>query len=306
MNLMWGRMAKASQHHQPALGGRFVVCGVQDCAQCLGCPGVSGRLSGRLGRRRFAAWLVAAAGLGAASTPSAQTGATVAAASDLKFALEEVAAAFTQQTGHTLRLVFGSSGNFKTQILQGAPFHLFLSADEGLVYELADAGKTEDRGRPYAVGRIGIMVPPGSPLKADGELKDLAAALKDGRLQRFAIANPDHAPYGARAREALQHAGLWDAIRPRLVYGENISQAAQFATSGSTQGGIIAQSLALAPAVAQTGSFQLTPQAWHRPLKQRMVLIKEAPPAARAFYEHLSQPAAQAVLKRYGFELPRH
>lgn len=235
----------------------------------------------------------------------AQPVATVAAASDLKFALEEVASAFTQQTGHTLRLVFGSSGNFKTQILQGAPFHLFLSADEGFVYELADAGKTEDQGRPYAVGRIGIMVPPGSPLKADGELKDLAAALKDGRLQRFAIANPDHAPYGARAREALQHAGLWDAIRPRLVYGENISQAAQFATSGSTQGGIIAQSLALAPAVAQTGTFQLIPQAWHQPLKQRMVLVKGAPPAARAFYEHLSQPAAQAVLKRYGFELPR-
>ncbi len=234
-----------------------------------------------------------------------QPGATVAAASDLKFALEEVAAIFTQQTGHTLRLVFGSSGNFKTQILQGAPFHLFLSADEGLVYELADAGKTQDRGRPYAVGRIGIMVPPGSPLKADGELQDLATALKDGRLRRFAIANPDHAPYGARAREALQHAGLWDAIRPRLVYGENISQAAQFATSGSTQGGIIAQSLALAPAVASTGSFQLIPQAWHQPLKQRMVLIKGAPPAARAFYEHLSQPAAQAVLKRYGFELPR-
>ncbi len=235
----------------------------------------------------------------------AQPVATVAAASDLKFALEEVASAFTQQTGHTLRLVFGSSGNFKTQILQGAPFHLFLSADEGFVHELADAGKTEDRGRPYAVGRIGIVVPPGSPLKADGELKDLAAALKDGRLQRFAIANPDHAPYGARAREALQHAGLWDAIRPRLVYGENISQAAQFATSGSTQGGIIAQSLALAPAVAQTGSFQLIPQAWHQPLKQRMVLVKGAPAAARAFYEHLSQPAAQAVLKRYGFELPR-
>lgn len=231
--------------------------------------------------------------------------ATVAAASDLKFALEEVATAFTQQTGHTMRLVFGSSGNFKTQILQGAPFHLFLSADEGFVYELADAGKTQDRGRPYAVGRIGIMVPPGSPLNADGELQDLAAALKDGRLRRFAIANPDHAPYGARAREALQHAGLWDAIRPRLVYGENISQAAQFATSGSTQGGIIAQSLALAPAVASTGSFQLIPQAWHQPLKQRMVLIKGAPPAARAFYEHLSQPAAQAVLKRYGFELPR-
>lgn len=234
-----------------------------------------------------------------------QTLPTVAAASDLKFAIEEVAVNFEKETGHKLRLVFGSSGNFKTQILQGAPFHVFMSADEGFVYELANAGKTEDRGRPYALGRIGIMVPPGSPLKADGELKDLAAALNDGRLRKFAIANPDHAPYGARAKEALQHAGLWEAMQPRLVFGENISQTAQFAVSGSTQGGVIALSLALAPAVARTGSFALIPEAWHQPLKQRMVLVKGAPPQARAFYEYISTPAAQAVMKRYGFEMPR-
>jgi len=234
----------------------------------------------------------------------AQPAATVAAASDLKFALEEVAAQFERQTGQKLRLVFGSSGHFKTQILQGAPFHLFLSADEDFVFELADAGKTIDRGRAYAVGRIGIMVPPGSPLKPDGELRDLAAALKDGRLQKFAIANPEHAPYGTRAMEALKHAGVWEAIQPRLVYGENISQATQFAVSGSTQGGIIALSLALAPAVASTGRFALIPQAWHQPLKQRMVLIKDAPPAARAFHDYIATPAAQAVMKRYGFEMP--
>ncbi|HVR53927.1 MAG TPA: molybdate ABC transporter substrate-binding protein, partial [Pseudorhodoferax sp.] len=204
-----------------------------------------------------------------------------------------------------LRLVFGSSGNFKTQILQGAPFHLFMSADENFVYELADAGKTQDRGRAYAVGRIGIMVPPGSPLKADGELKDLAAAMKDGRLQKFAIANPEHAPYGARAMEALKHAGLWSGLQGKLVFGENISQAAQFATSGATQGGIIAYSLALAPAMAKLGSFQLIPESWHQPLKQRMVLVKGAPPVARDFYEYLSTPAAQEIMVRYGFAMPR-
>lgn len=257
-------------------------------------------------RRRWIAAL-SAAGL-AAAVPlcvHAQAVPTVAAASDLKFAIEEVAAAFERETGHRLRLVFGSSGNFKTQILQGAPFHLFMSADEGFVFELADAGRTVDRGRAYALGRIGILVPPGSPLQPDGELRDLAAALKDGRLQRFAIANPDHAPYGARAREALQHAGLWQAIEPRLVFGENIAQAAQFAVSGSTQGGIVALSLALAPAVARTGRFALIPEAWHQPLQQRMVLIKGAPPAARAFFAYLSKPAAQAVMKRYGFAMPK-
>jgi hypothetical protein len=149
-------------------------------------------------RRRHLAALALAA---FATLPArAQTVPTVAAASDLQFAVEELAAAFERTTGHRLRLVFGSSGQFKTQILQGAPFHLFMSADEGFVFQLADAGKTEDRGRAYARGRIGIMVPPGSPLKADGELKDLAAALKDGRLQKLAIANPEHAPYGARAK----------------------------------------------------------------------------------------------------------
>lgn len=256
-------------------------------------------------RRRALRWALVALCAGAAAPLHAQAPVTVAAASDLKFALDEVAAAFEQTTGHRLRLAYGSSGQFKTQILQGAPFHLFLSADEGFVHELADAGRTEDRGRVYAVGRIGIIVPPDSPLEPDGELKDLAAALRDGRLRKFAIANPDHAPYGARAREALQHAGLWEAIQPRLVFGENVSQTAQFATSGSTQGGIIALSLALAPAVARAGRFRPIPAHWHRPLTQRMVLVKGAPPAARAFYAHLATPAAQAIMARYGFEMPQ-
>lgn len=241
----------------------------------------------------------------ALSSAHAQTATTLAAASDLKFAIEEVAAKFEQTTGQKLRLVFGSSGNFKTQILQGAPFHLFMSADENFVYELADAGKTEDRGRAYALGRIGIMVPHGSPLKADGELKDLATALQDGRLQKFAIANPEHAPYGARAKEALQHQKLWVGLQGKLVLGENISQAAQFATSGSTQGGIIAYSLALAPTVASLGSFALIPETWHQPLKQRMVLVKGAPTAARAFYDYISTPPAQEIMVRYGFAMPK-
>jgi molybdate transport system substrate-binding protein len=148
-------------------------------------------------------------------------------------------------------------------------------------------------------------VPRGGVLKADGQLQDLATALRDGRLQKFAIANPDHAPYGARAREALQHAGLWPAIERKLVFGENISQTAQFATSGSAQGGIIALSLALAPAVGHLGDFALIAESWHRPLKQRMVLMKNAPPAARAFYDYIGNPAAQQIMQRYGFAMPR-
>lgn len=229
---------------------------------------------------------------------------TVAAASDLKFALDELGPVFERQTGHRLKLVYGSSGNFYSQLLQGAPFHVFMSADEHFVFRLADAGLTANRGRVYALGRIGLLVPKGSPLKPDGELKDLAAALQDGRLQKLAMANPEHAPYGMRAREALQHVGLWAAVAPKLVLGENVSQAAQFATSGSTQGGIVAQSLAVAPAVAALGSFALIPASWHQPLVQRMVVLKAAPPAAHQFEAFLASDASLAVLRRYGFELP--
>ena len=235
----------------------------------------------------------------------AQSPPTIAAAADLQFALEEVAAQFERESGHKLRLVFGSSGTFYSQILQGAPFHLYLSADEDFVFKLADAGKTLDCGRLYARGRIGLIVPTGSPLEPDGELRDLAAALKDGRLRKFAIANPEHAPYGRRAEEALRHAGVWAAIRPRLVLGENVSQAAQFATSGAAQGGIIALSLAKVPSVARLGRFALIPEAWHQPLQQRMVLLKDAPSAVRAFYDYIATPAAQAVMVRYGFTMPR-
>lgn len=257
------------------------------------------------GRRRTWSLLVATAALFAQPLSSvAQTPATVAAASDLKFAIEEVAATFERETGNKLRLIFGSSGNFFSQIQQDAPFHLFMSADESYIFRLADTGKLADRGRAYAVGRIGIMVPRGSPLKADSELVDLAAALRDGRLQKFAIANPEHAPYGARAKEALQRAGLWESLQGKLVLGENISQTAQFATSGSTQGGIIALSLALAPSVAALGDFALIPESWHQPLRQRMGLTRNAPPEARAFYEYLSTPAAQRIMVRYGFVMP--
>lgn len=144
----------------------------------------------------------------------------IVAASDLKFALEEVAARFTAQTRRGLKLVFGSSGHFARQIEQGAPFQMFLSSDEDLVFKLAEAGKTVDRGVLYAIGRIGIMVPHGSPLKADPELKDLAAALAEGRIKKFAIADPEHAPHGKRAEEALRHAGLWDRIKEHLVLGK--------------------------------------------------------------------------------------
>jgi molybdate transport system substrate-binding protein len=228
----------------------------------------------------------------------------IAAASDLQFALQEAANDFTKKTGRAVKLSFGSTGNYRRQIAEGAPFELFLSADEAYVYALAKEGKTLDDGALYALGRIVLFVPRSSSIKVDAGLKDLSAGIADGRLKKFAIANPEHAPYGRAAREALMHARLWDQISPKLVLGENVSQAAQFATSGSTQGGIIAYALAISPALTARGEFVLIPAEWHQPLRQRMVLMKSAGETAQAFYRYLQSPPAREVFKRYGFTLP--
>jgi molybdate transport system substrate-binding protein len=228
----------------------------------------------------------------------------IAAAADLKFALTEIAERFAADTGRQVKMSFGSSGNFARQIEQGAPFQLFLSADEAYVVRLAGQGLTVDDGTLYAIGRIVIFAPTGSPVRADAKLEDLSAALADGRLKRLAIANPDHAPYGRAAREALERAGLWQQAVPRLVLGENASQAAQFATSGSAQAGIIPYSLALAPAVSARGTYALLPEDWHRPLRQRMVLLKGAGETAHRFRDFLREPEARKIFERYGFVLP--
>jgi molybdate transport system substrate-binding protein len=228
----------------------------------------------------------------------------VAAASDLQFALGEIAAAFTADTGMAVRLSMGSTGNVARQIREGAPFEIFMAADEQFVADLHAQGLTRDAGDLYALGRIVVMTPNGSSLVPDEALDNLAALLAAGQVSRFAIASPDHAPYGMRAREALIARGLWDDLQPFLVLGENVSQAAQFALSGNAEGGIIAYSLALAPEVARRGTHALIPEAWHEPLRQRMALLDGAGPVAEAFYAYMQEPAARAIMERYGFDLP--
>jgi len=228
----------------------------------------------------------------------------VAAASDLQFALPEIAASFQADTGNRVRLNFGSSGNFRRQIAQGAPFELYLSADEEYVFALHEEGHAVDRGRLYAVGRIAIIAPTGNASITDESLAGLKQRIEAGELRRFAIANPEHAPYGVAARQALEHTGLWDAIRPHLILGENVAQAARFALSGETDGGIVAWSLAVARPLRQRADHALIPQHYHEPLRQRMVLLRNAGDAAKQFYEYLQDKAARAILNRYGLQLP--
>ena len=255
-------------------------------------------------RRVIAPLVLAAMAVAAGPAACAQSGPSVAAASDLKFALDEIAARFERDTGKTVRLTYGSSGNFYRQIQLGAPFELFLSADEDYVDRLAKEGLTVDGGARYATGRIVLFVPQGSTVKADPALADLRSALADGRLRRLAIANPEHAPYGRAARQTLEREGLWKSLSARLVLGENVSQAAQFAVSGSAQAGIFALSLALSPDFAGKGDYVLIPEGRHEPLRQRAVLLKRSGETARAFYRFLREPAAREVFTRYGYALP--
>jgi molybdate transport system substrate-binding protein len=245
------------------------------------------------------------AGLATHAATPAQRGAIVAAAANVTFALTEIAERFAREGGGKVQLVFGSSGALTRQIQDGAPFELFLSADEAFANKLTDAGLTRDRGVVYAVGRLVVFAPNGSALTVDGRLDGLARLLESGGVDRFAIANPEVAPYGRAAEAALRKRRLWDAIRPRLVLGDTSAQAAQFATSGNAVGGLIAYSTALEPGLAARGKYALVPADDDAPLTQRMVVLKRAGPVAEKFYAYLQAHAARATFEKFGYEVPR-
>jgi len=228
---------------------------------------------------------------------------TVAAAASLRNALDAAALAFKAETGMEIRPTYGSSGSLVQQITAGAPYQLFLSADESHVFRLADAGLTKDRGQAFAVGRLVLIARKGSKLTVDPKLVGLRRGLMDGNVKKLAIANPEVAPYGMRAEDALRAAGLWDLAKPRLVYGENIGQTLQFATTGGADGGFVSLSLVSGP--GKSIRYALIPQEWHKPLTQRMVLLRSAGPAATRFHSWLLGPKGQALLARFGYTSAR-
>jgi molybdate transport system substrate-binding protein len=229
----------------------------------------------------------------------------VAAAANLNFALTEIADQFARDRGTRVELVFGASGTLTRQIQDGAPFELFLSADEELPNRLSAAGLTRDTGVVYAVGRLVVFSPKGSPLPVDGRLDGLRRLLQAGGVTRFAIANPDVAPYGKAAEAVLRKRGLWDAIRPQLVLGDTIAQAAQFATTGNAMGGLLAHSLVSGPGFGERGTYALIPEEDHPPLRQRMVLLKSASETTVAFHAYLQGDAARAVFRKHGYGVPQ-
>lgn len=251
---------------------------------------------------RLALLLLVLTGLPAGSR--AERPPAIAAAANLSFALPEIADRFARERGTRVELVFGASGTLARQIQDGAPFELFLAADEEFPNRLAAAGLTRDAGVVYAIGRMVIFAPKGSPLTVDERLDGLARFLRTGEVGRFAIANPDVAPYGRAAEATLRKRGLWDAIRPRLVLGDSIAQAAQFATSGNAVGGLLAHALVVGPGFADRGTFAVIPQADHPPLRQRMVVLRRAGRTATEFYAYLQGNAARAIFEKYGYATP--
>ncbi len=228
---------------------------------------------------------------------------TIAAASDLTDAMNEIAANFEKATGCTVRVSTGSSGNFLSQIENGAPFDVFFSADIAYPKKLESEGLAAPGSTYlYAVGKIVLWVRNDSSLDISKGL----ATLRDPGVGKIAIANPEHAPYGRAAEEALRHAGFYDAIKDRLVLGENISQAAQFVESGNAGAGILALSLAMSPQMREKGRFTRIPENLYAPIEQGVVPLRAShnSQGAEAFLVYIKTPATAALLERYGFVLP--
>ena len=251
---------------------------------------------------RLSAVWVAALVMTVMATAAGAAELRIAAASDLKYALAEIAERFrAEHPDARIDVIYGSSGKFATQIRNGAPFDLYFSADIAYPRSLHEDGYTGGPPRPYAVGRVVLWA-----TQSGLEGVSLAELPEQEQIRKFAIANPRHAPYGQRGREALEHAGVWAQMQPRLVMGENIAQTAQFVDSGAAQAGIVALSLVKSPPLRDKGSWSLIPADWHQPLDQGYVVTARGAdnPLARAFAEYMAGESARAVMRRYGFALP--
>lgn len=236
--------------------------------------------------------------------PAGNSEISVAAAADLSSALPELAARYQKQTGVVVRLTFGSSGNLTQQIKNGAPFDLFFSADEDYPKQLVQAGMADSISlQRYARGQLVLWTAADSPL--DIQHRGLEALL-DTSVQRVAIANPQHAPYGQAAEAALKRSQLYDKIAGKLVLGENVSQAAQFVESGNAQAGLIALSHALAPGMKEQGKYWVVPADLYPELNQAAVVLSHSQhkKEAAGFLDYLKTPEARSVLQSFGFSLP--
>jgi molybdate transport system substrate-binding protein len=227
----------------------------------------------------------------------------IAVASNMSHAMTDIASAFRQDTDIKTKLTFGSSGNFARQIIQGAPFRLFLSADSKYVDLLTENGLNLLADIEYARGRIGLFIPNGSLMSDSNDLGSAMKMLFHGKYKRLTIANPEHAPYGLAAQQALQSAGMWVVDKHRLLLAENAAQATQFVLSGNVDAGIIPASFAQLPELKDKGRFFLIPEQWHQPLQQHLVLLDGANSIEKQFFEYMQNAKAQNIIQEYGYTI---
>lgn len=230
--------------------------------------------------------------------------ALVAAASSMKFAIDELVLEFHQRRPEIqINVSFGSSGNFHSQIINGAPYDIFFSADSEYPRRLKEAGLAMPGGGLYAFGKIVLWVGTGPDVNLREEKMK---TLLNPAVKKIAVANPRHAPYGKAAVESLKHFAVYERVKDRLVFGENVSQAAQFAASGAAQAGIIALSLALNRKMKDSGTYWEIPPDAYRPLAQEFLVLKNGknPRAAKTFAEFVIGTKGQDILKRHGFRVP--
>ncbi len=228
----------------------------------------------------------------------------VAAAADLNPALDDIAQQFQTNKGVHTKISFGASGALTQQIPNGAPFDVFFSADMDYPRQLIAQGYADAASLyQYSLGKLVLWVPANSPL--DVEHKGMEILL-DPSVKKIAIANPQHAPYGRAAVAALKHAGLYDRLADRIVMGENVSQAAQFAESGNAQAGFVALAHAVSPAIKNAGKFWVVPADYYPPLQQGVVIITKSQHKKEAaeFLDFLKTKEASDVLRKYGFTIP--
>lgn len=225
----------------------------------------------------------------------------VAAASNMTRALSEIAGRFEKQSGIKVKLSFGSSGNFARQILQGAPYQIFLAADKKYVDKLTAGGHKVLRNEKFARGSIGFFIPKGSVLSGKTSLEGVVNAIEFDEYKRMVYANPEYAPYGAAAQQALQSAGVWDIDKSKLLLGENAAQAMQFTLAGGVDVGIIPASYAVLPNVKDKGRFIPIPEQWHKPIQQYLALLSDSNPAGVRFYNYLLSADPLTVLTKYGY-----
>ena len=228
--------------------------------------------------------------------------ATVAVAANLKDAFSEILIAYKSSGTPTMRVVYGSSGNLSAQIMNGAPFNLFIAADEHFPLELYKNGKTVDEGVVYAIGKLTIIAKNSSGIPLHGNKTSVAQAIV--KANKVAIAKPELAPYGKAAVDYLKGQGLWDLAKDKLVYADNVGSATAYVMSGAADIGFTALSLAKSPDVAKQTHFLLLDDGLYQPIKQRMVLIKGAPQEAVHLYRFMQGSQAKLILQKYGYITP--